>query len=171
MGQTKLAHCFVCNKIIYRKPGELRKNKHNFCSQEHYLQWTGEARLKSWTTIICRHCNKTKRVYKRFPYRTFCSKKCAFEYKKSKHRKAFIDRFGYWCLIKKGKNGKRQNIRVHTLIAEKILGRKLDRNEIIHHINMKTTDNRHKNLLICDNGYHRGLHSKMAKKYAEKCSG
>jgi len=80
--------------------------------------------------------------------------------------KAFVDGCGYWCVYKKVEGGTTRKFRVHRLIAEKILGRKLRRGECVHHINMITTDNRHKNLLICTNGYHRQLHSEMARRYA-----
>jgi len=80
--------------------------------------------------------------------------------------KAFIDKEGYWCIYKKVEDGTTRKIRVHRLIAEKALKRKLRKGEFVHHVNMITMDNHHKNLLICNNGYHRQLHSKMSKGYA-----
>lgn len=53
----------------------------------------------------------------------------------------------------------------HTLIAERILGRRLRRGEAVHHVNGDKRDNRHSNLLICMQGYHRFLHARMALLY------
>jgi hypothetical protein len=56
----------------------------------------------------------------------------------------------------------------HALVAEKALGRPLKRGEVVHHINCDPADNRNTNLLICTNGYHRWLHEKMARAYAQE---
>jgi len=49
----------------------------------------------------------------------------------------------------------------HVLIAEKVLGRFLKRDEVVHHINSHRADNRNENLLICTSSYHHYLHGLM----------
>jgi hypothetical protein len=49
----------------------------------------------------------------------------------------------------------------HRRIAENVLGRRLKRTEVVHHINGDHNDNRNCNLLVCSNVYHSWLHSKL----------
>ena len=63
-------------------------------------------------------------------------------------------------------NGK--YIQEHRQIAGKTLGRKLKRNESVHHINGNTTDNKNENLLICTQSYHAWLHRTMATLYQQE---
>lgn len=54
---------------------------------------------------------------------------------------------------------------VHRNVAEKALGRKLKRNEIVHHIDGDSLNNSNNNLLICSTSYHAELHTKMSHLY------
>src|SRR6266487_3086192 len=51
-----------------------------------------------------------------------------------------------------------------VLIAERVLGRLLRPNEVVHHINQIKTDNRNENLLICTATYHRWLHGQLKRR-------
>lgn len=51
----------------------------------------------------------------------------------------------------------------HTIVAERSIGRKLRRGEVVHHINCDRTDNRPENLLVCTIKYHLQLHARMRK--------
>lgn len=51
----------------------------------------------------------------------------------------------------------------HILVAEKALGRKLRRGEVVHHINFVRHDNRNENLLVCTIQYHLQLHARMRR--------
>ncbi len=51
----------------------------------------------------------------------------------------------------------------HRLIVEKSLGRRLNSNEHIHHLNGKKNDNRIGNLIMLSNSEHKKLHSRLSQ--------
>ncbi|SDH25414.1 HNH endonuclease [Nitrosomonas sp. Nm132] len=51
----------------------------------------------------------------------------------------------------------------HVLIAEKAIGRKLRKGEVVHHIDCDKTNNNPSNLMICTTGYHMQLHARMRR--------
>ena len=56
------------------------------------------------------------------------------------------------------------NKRMHTHIAEKVLGRKLKKNETVHHIDEDRSNNNNSNLIICERSLHPLLHQRINAK-------
>ena len=50
------------------------------------------------------------------------------------------------------------------LVIEKIIGRYIQSNEVVHHVNFNVSDNRPKNLQLLTKGQHSALHNKLRKK-------
>lgn len=68
-----------------------------------------------------------------------------------------ITRQGY-VLVHVGRRSRRYE---HTIVAERALGRQLQKGEVVHHINCIRHDNRPENLLVCTRTYHQQLHARM----------
>lgn len=62
-----------------------------------------------------------------------------------------------YCVVRAG--GKPQY--VHRLVAERAYGQRLPDGAVVHHVNYQRNDNRHGNLVICqDSRFHKMLHAR-----------
>lgn len=111
--------------------------------------------------------------------RKCCTKKCAYEYlsqtqannmKKGKKRIYYFgEKSSHWkggCVNAYGyivMAIKKKNYFGHRLAMENYLGRKLTKNEIVHHINENKSDNRIENLQVMTRSEHMSLHKKLKK--------
>jgi len=57
---------------------------------------------------------------------------------------------------------------LHVLVVEKVLGRKLKPNEVVHHINGNPFDCRRENLMVMRQSEHARLHMVMSIEFAKK---
>ena len=171
--ELPMRYCIICNKSIIRntKYGESRISttqykKAKFCSPKCKGKWwsktnTGKnnANYRGGKTI-CSDCDKP--LAARYSYRkTIRCRKCWYSFLRNNPQihpswkgGKMVDKSGY-ILIFKPKHpfsNKLGYIRKHRLIAEKILGRYLTKQEVIHHINKIKDDNRPENLYLFPNG-------------------
>lgn len=64
-----------------------------------------------------------------------------------------------------------ENKLIHRVMAERVLGRPLKTNEMVHHIDGNRLNNVNANLLICTRSYHAWLHRKLQKQSKEETNG
>ena len=76
----------------------------------------------------------------------FCSRECQWG-RKYNPNGVFLDGSGY-RVIRTGNPGKYKYAREHCFVVENFIGRKLHKNEVVHHINEIKNDNRIENLYI-----------------------
>jgi len=125
----------------------------------------------------CRQCNTVYEVRAGREKTSFwCSRKCSYANRvysaetlelmrvshlgKSSKRKEFIMRKGYkYIYAPEHPNSHKQGyIAEHRLVMSNHIGRILKPKEVVHHLNEITTDNRIKNLALCESS---GQHIKM----------
>jgi len=107
----------------------------------------------------CAECNTTFRP--RRASSKYCSRQCVWANNGGQNKQPET-----WWLNQKGYlegkvwiEGKQVRRKKHRWIMEQYLGRALDRNEIIHHINGDRLDNRTENLKLTTNGKHTTYHN------------
>jgi hypothetical protein len=93
----------------------------------------------------------------------FCGIKCSNEIQKNENHPRWK---GCICLDGHGYNMIRVNGRYvyeHRHLMEQKIGRKLNRNEQVHHVNENKLDNRIENLVLLENSDHQKLHGMQWK--------
>lgn len=172
--------CYDCFRKKYHQSvcpicKNIKENKAKMCR----VCWMKQQSIdfdnrRPWLT--CHRCGKQykqKRLKTGFLY---CSKSCCAEAigeeiaKGGEHSPAWNgmltkEASGYITIHDRSHKRRR---RVHTILAETILGRPIRRGEVVHHINLDKSDNRNCNLLICSQSYHLWLHNAMASAWVKE---
>lgn len=160
---TKLhvKECEFC-KIKY---GTYR-NKRKYCSKECSIKSVA-IKIRSGEYRKCNHCQEDfwcmKSEDRRGSIRKYCSQKCMFPNKKLNLPLGQYYSYDGYIVISTTDDGRKQ-IKLHRYLMEKHIGRKLNSEEIIHHINEDKLDNRIENLQIVTRSEHNRIHKFLLKK-------
>lgn len=104
-------------------------------------------------TIPCPICGK--------PFYTTraktCSRECGWKHASMHKVKRIYDENGYDVMHINGYN-KKGNAKIHRLVMEQQLGRRLTDDEVVHHINGNKKDNRPENLQVMTKSEHSRMH-------------
>lgn len=151
---NKNAICPVCNKEFIK-----RNKTTKYCSN----QCRSQAQRKRFV-LQCDVCGKEFERHKcHIKENNFCSRECYAEWEKqncvgekSPRYKGGIyhSTLGYTFLRQPDKTYKAE----HRIVAEKIIGRKLQENEVVHHIDGNKQNNSKENLVVITRGEHAKIH-------------
>ena len=128
----KFIACKLCKIDVYVPIW--RQKRFRFCSKKCHGDWTGLQPNKG-------RFIKGQNLGKNHP----------------NYKGGFIAKSGYKLIMHNG----RQSLE-HRVIIEVYLGRKLQRHEVIHHINHIKTDNRIENLKVMSRGEHTKIHPEVS---------
>lgn len=148
--------CKECNSIfeMYKKTYESRSRTGNtpkFCCKK-----CADKNKETKKEVKCLQCGKIFKTTRS----KLCSRKCSSDYMKANgtnKKNGYWYENGYKVLYVDGDN----SIKEHIKVMEDFLGRKLLKNEVIHHINEIRDDNRLENLKLMTKGEHSALHRKI----------
>lgn len=140
--------CEYCGEEFYSYP--YRHTISKYCSRKCYHMATRKTNV-----FVCLNCGKEVLDAKKG--RLFCSTECASKYRASRPRKATIGKSGYRYVWFSDGTGEPE----HRYLIEQIIGRKLDKDEIVHHKDEDRSNNSLDNLEVMSRREHSKLHRKM----------
>ena len=130
--KTKIT-CASCNKTFYRDEYPSTKpTKNKFCSMKCIARYKHHG-----SNLACQECGSV--FYRRFGEQrraktVFCSRSCYFRNRRNSAKATTYLKIN--------------SIHEHRIVAEKKIGRKLMKNEVVHHIDEDKHNNDPENLMI-----------------------
>lgn len=102
-----------------------------------------------------KYCNRSCMVEYRVKNKLFVAEKNA----QWKGGRIIHKRTGYVHVLNRRENDSRKYIQEHVLVMEEEMGRRIEKDEIVHHINHIRTDNRIENLQLMKRSDHSRMHA------------
>lgn len=146
-GKVAVCICDYCEKQFYRGYFEANKNKHHFCNDKCYRTWINNGNHhRKGKRLNKKHVENLKLAWKNRDGTG--NKNPSWKGGRIKNYAGYIK--VYEPVLAKDRY-KEPYIPEHRLVMEKYLGRKLRKEEVVHHINGKKDDNRVENLMLFKN--------------------
>jgi SWI/SNF-related matrix-associated actin-dependent regulator 1 of chromatin subfamily A len=162
---------------------ELESGKHIVLTPDHEVLsaiygWIPISKLTIGDKIYSNGVNKCKKcgggeniiTYIYSKYVGYC-KNCMYKYLRENNYKgdSYVDKDGYILINKQFNHPKNRDnyVREHILVMEKFLGRYLEDNECVHHLDGNKKNNNIENLQLMTRSEHAKLHSKEKYKHLE----
>lgn len=177
-----IVECAHCGELISRKPSQVRRCRQVFCTRACI-----NARQRTGSSVVCVICGK--RFYKspsKLCVDNLCSSDCRNVWLGRRnveimnvsghtagHKAPHLTRMNRIRnpLASLSNNGTNVDSAMYRKVVEECVGRKLLRNEVVHHINGDRSDNRVENLAIMTVKEHRKLHMMIAIKRYNAATG
>lgn len=163
--------CQYCGKSFEKVKSQAKQYRKSFCCREHKYLWA-RANLINKLELSCSNCGVVfrRRHDAKIGRNTFCSRKCQYELHRGENSTfykggRYKNDKGYVLVLATDHPRKvaGQYVYEHVLKTEKHLGRYLEKNEHIHHINGIKDDNRLENLQIVTPQEHMKIHATKTK--------
>lgn len=146
--------CLQCGKDFLVSHSEVKcRPTIKFCSSECYHTST----RKPPQIRKCVFCGTEFVVKSKHKAKKFCGLKCANLAKRTRARVATLGADGYKYVWFSDGSGEKE----HRYIMEQHLGRKLNRDEVVHHIDGNRANNVLSNLALMSRGEHSALHRRL----------
>jgi endogenous inhibitor of DNA gyrase (YacG/DUF329 family) len=172
--------CAVCGREFYRQPAYIKQGR-KYCSRE--CNAIGQTKVP--VVKRCAHCGKEMRLRPSYGQMQYCSKRCEGDAKITRptgrmhNSRPVVENFqGYLTIYEPthpAANKHNKRVLEHRWVMEKQLGRYLQANEQVHHLNGDKQDNRPENLQLLSpqahtiktNGARKQRELTMAERLAE----
>lgn len=135
------------------------------------LKYIGKSKKQRYMFSLfeCPFCHNQIESRKTVGMKQVCCKKCYKDYRKGKHYGSIVEKVfisGYWYIYSPYHPNctKKGYVAEHRLVAEKMIGRFINKDEDVHHINGNKTDNRPENLMVLSHSDHMKLHKQLSKR-------
>ena len=147
-----ICKCDFCGKDFSDYKSNRNHNPPKFCSSKCYHDSTRSMPIYK----ICEYCGKEIVLNAKTKNRRFCSIKCSNSYRCEHTQKKTYLKKGYKCLWIKG----RGDVQEHIYLMEQHLGRRLRKDEVVHHKDFNKLNNSISNLQVMTRAEHSLLHRK-----------